>query len=162
MRATFESYKFVISAPNFSIIANFYLKKYFPFKQIGANNCVARYRSLSGGVGSPTPTHSSDYVDDDDEDEDDNDDTTDKTAVLNGTSSSPECSNAMTSGNVTKHTKVKQNNNHASHSSKASNINFQKASASVHYVSASIDCKKEKSSILLFFMSGIFLSKSFI
>lgn len=99
-------------------------------RQIGTSNCVARYCTLSGGIGSPTPTtHSSDYVDDD---EDENDDTTDKTAVLfNGTSSPAECSNATTSGSVAKHLKLKQNN-HVSHSSKASTISYQKAS--VHYV----------------------------
>lgn len=99
--------------------------------QIGTSNCVARYRTLSGGIGgSPTPTHSSDYVDDE---EDDNDDMTDKTAVLNGASSSPaECSNAAAGGSIAKHLKAKQNN-HVSHSSKASTISYQKAS--VHYVS---------------------------
>lgn len=92
---------------------------------------MARYRTLSGGIGgSPTPTHSSDYVDDD---EDDNDDMTDKTAVLNGASSSPaECSTALAGSGVAKHLKAKQNN-HVSHSSKASTISYQKAS--VHYVS---------------------------
>lgn len=102
--------------------------------QIGTNNCVARYRTLSGGIGgSPTPTHSSDYVDDED---DDNDEMTDNTAVLNGiASSSADCTNASTSTNVTKHLKAKQSN-HSSHSSKASTISYQKAS--VHYVSDSI------------------------
>jgi len=98
--------------------------------QIGTNNC-ARYRTLSGGIGaeSPTPTHSSDYVDDE---EGDNDDMTENTAVLNGiTNSSADCGSVAASANMTKHLKPKQNN-HSSHLSKASTISYQKAS--VHYV----------------------------
>ena len=94
--------------------------------QIETNNCVAHYRTLSGGIGtSHTPTHSnSDYVDDDDDD-----DMTENTAVLNGiTNTSADSANASASGNITKHMKLKQNN----HSSKASTISYQKAS--VHYV----------------------------
>lgn len=100
-------------------------------RQIGTNNCAARYRTLSGGIGaeSPTPTHSSDYVDDE---EGDNDDMTENTAVLNGiTNSSADCGSGAASANMTKHLKPKQNS-HSSHLSKASTISYQKAS--VHYV----------------------------
>lgn len=100
------------------------------------NNCVAHYRTLSGGIGSPTPTHSnSDYVDDDDDD-----DMTENTAVLNGiTNSSADCAKSSASGNGTKHMKLKQNN-HSSHPSKASTISYQKAS--VHYVKSFLSLYK--------------------
>lgn len=94
--------------------------------QVGTNNCVARYRTLSGGIGeSPSPTHSSDYVDDED------DDLTTKTAVLNGLEGSiADTSNAAGSSNIAGNIKSKRNN----HSTKASAISYQKAT--VHYVSA--------------------------
>lgn len=42
-----------------------YLSLYYCYIfQIGTNNCTARYRTLSGGIGeSPSPTPSSDYDD---------------------------------------------------------------------------------------------------
>lgn len=98
-------------------------------RQVGANNCVARYRTLSGGIGeSPSPTHSSDYVDDDDDD----DDLTTKTAVLNGLDNkSVEATTAtnVTGGNLASNLKSKRSN----HQAKASAISYQKAT--VHYVS---------------------------
>jgi hypothetical protein len=92
---------------------------------------------LSGGIGnSPSPTHSSDYVDDDD---DDDDDLTTNTAVHNGltntsvgNSASGSSSNMMgaTSTNVM-NLKSKRGGNNLSHLHKPSTISYQKAV--VHY-----------------------------
>lgn len=124
-----------------------------PSPQVGTNNCTSRYRTLSGGIGnSPSPTHSSDYVDDDDEDDED-DDLTTNTAVHNGLSSSVNIlgngsvigigsgglgqqvvvSGTATSTNVANNLKSKRANL-ASHLHKTSSaVSYQKAT--VHYVS---------------------------
>lgn len=96
----------------------------FYHSQIGTNNCVAHYRTLGGGIGgSPTLTHSSDYVDDDD------DELTDNTSVLNGVdNSSADCSTAIVATAV-KQLKGKQNN--VVHLTKSSVVSYQKAS--IHY-----------------------------
>lgn len=90
----------------------------FFHSQIGTNNCVARYRTLGGGIGgSPTPTHSSDYVDDEEEE------LTDNTSVLNGVGNFAIDSSVASA--ATKHLKGKQNN--------SSVVSYQKAN--VHHVS---------------------------
>lgn len=110
--------------------------------QVGTNNCTTRYRTLSGGIGnSPSPTHSSDYVDDDDDD----DDLTTNTAVHNGLTNSSIVGSAAngascgaagaTSANIMMTNNLKsKRNNLSSHLHKASStISYQKAT--VHYVS---------------------------
>lgn len=99
----------------------------FLFNQIGANSCAVRYRTLSGGIGrTPSPTHSSDYVDDEEDDIDD--DITTNTAILNGITNA-----IIDSPNVTSTNNLKpKRSNHSSSSAKASTISYQKAS--VHNV----------------------------
>lgn len=113
------------------------------FSQIGTNNCTARYRTLSGGIGgSPSPTHSSDYVDDDDED--DEDDLTTNTAVLNGLANSATNSTIATSVTSASNIMKPKRNSLASHLHKSSTISHQKAT--VHFVSNLIFYRKlEKS-----------------
>ena len=90
-------------------------------QQIGTNNCTARYRTLSGGIGeSPSPTHSSDYVDDED--------LTTTTAVHNGMPNSATNSTIATSVTSGNNIKPKRNNTH-----KSGSISHLKAT--VHYVS---------------------------
>jgi len=110
--------------------------------QVGTNNCTTRYRTLSGGIGnSPSPTHSSDYVDDDD----DEDDLTTNTAVLNGLTNSSIVGNSTSNGScgtagstssnvmMTNNLKSKRNNLSSHLHKTSSTISYQKAT--VHYVS---------------------------
>ena len=82
----------------FLFIQKMEIKCFYTFslpRQVGTNNCTTRYRTLSGGIGnSPSPTHSSDYVDDDD----DEDDLTTNTAVLNGLTNSSIVGNSTSNG----------------------------------------------------------------
>lgn len=98
------------------------------FNQVGASTCAVRYRTLSGGIGrTPSPTHSSDYVDDDDEDDLDDDITT-NTTILNGITNA-----TIDSSNVTSTNNLKpKRSNHSLSLAKASTISYQKAS--VHNV----------------------------
>lgn len=95
--------------------------------QVGDNSCAVRYRTLSGGIGrSPSPTHSSDYVDDEEDDIDD--DITTNTAILNGITNA-----TIDSPNVSSTNNLKsKRSNHSSSLAKASTISYQKAS--VHNV----------------------------
>lgn len=95
--------------------------------QVGDSSCAVRYRTLSGGIGrSPSPTHSSDYVDDEEDDIDD--DITTNTAILNGITNA-----TIDSPNVSSTNNLKsKRNNHSSSLAKASTISYQKAS--VHNV----------------------------
>jgi hypothetical protein len=94
---------------------------------VGASICAVRYRTLSGGIGrTPSPTHSSDYVDDDEDDFDD--DITTNTAILNGITNATIDSSNVTSTNILK----PKRSNHSSSLAKASTISYQKAS--VHNV----------------------------
>jgi hypothetical protein len=94
---------------------------------VGANNCAVRYRTLSGGIGrTPSPTHSSDYVDDEEDDIDD--EITMKTAILNGITNA-----TIDSPNVPSTSNFKpKRSSHSSSLAKASTISYQKAS--VHNV----------------------------
>ncbi|CAG9807628.1 unnamed protein product [Chironomus riparius] len=108
---------------------------------VGTNHCTTRYRTLSGGIGnSPSPTHSSDYVDDDDDDEDD---LTTNTAVLNGLTNSSIVGNSTSNGScgtagststnvmMTNNLKSKRNNLSSHLHKTSSTISYQKAT--VHY-----------------------------
>ena len=105
--------------------------------QIGTNNCTARYRTLSGGIGgSPSPTHSSDYVNDDDDDDDDGinasiNNQSIHNGMTNSSTNSTIATNASTATTNNNNNKPKRNNL-SSNLHKASAISHQKATVHVH------------------------------
>lgn len=88
-------------------------------------NCVVRYRTLSGGIGeSPSSTHMSDYANEDEFD------LTNCPSMLNGMNTPTTCKT-----NASHIMKPKQNN-HLPHLTKTSTMSYQKAT--VHNVGSFI------------------------